>query len=57
MKYPYNSIALNLTIRTAWQWVPTFTYQRNLTERAKANGATLWWCNWLCFQLSYNRLL
>ena len=48
---------LSFSIRTAWLWKPWFVYKKRLTDQAKANGSTIWWFNWLCFSISYNRLL
>ena len=41
----------------AFWWKPSFTWRRSLTERAKADGETIWWARWLWFQVSYSRLV
>ncbi len=48
------NISLKLNIFNPWL-IPDFTWKRDLTEQAKANGETIWWARWLYFQISYSR--
>lgn len=55
--YPLRAAKIDLTLNlTGCWWRPSFT-RRTLTERAKAEGETIWWARWLWFQISYSRFL
>jgi hypothetical protein len=54
--YPLRAIKISLDINPfGFWWKPTFTRRKSLTERAKANGETIWWARWAWFQISYSR--
>lgn len=54
--YPLRAMRLSLSVNPFGFWLkPSFRHQRSLTERAKADGETIWWVRWLWFQISYSR--
>lgn len=56
--YPLSAARISLDFGPfCFWWKPTFTWRRNLSERAKADGETIWWARWLFFQISYARFL
>lgn len=55
--YPLRSASFSLTFAPFTFWWPSFTRQKSLTERAKADGETIWWVRFACFQISYRRLV
>lgn len=56
--YPARAAKITLDINPlGFWWKPGFTHRRTLTERAKADGETIWWARWLWFQVSYGRFL
>ena len=57
IRYPLRAMKISVDINpTGCWWRPSFT-KRDLTERAKAEGETIWWARWLWFQISYSRFL
>ena len=58
VSYPLRATCISIDIKPFGFWpVPEFSYRKNLTERAKAEGATIWWFRWAWFQLSCSRFL
>lgn len=56
--YPLRAAKLSLDFGPfCFWWMPQFYRKASLTERAKADGATIWWFRWLWFQISYSRWL
>ena len=56
LPYPLRSAKLTLDFQPFGFWlVPSFTHRKKLTERAKADGETIWWARWGWFQISYSR--
>lgn len=54
--YPLRAARLTVEVQPFGFWlVPSFERKRNLTERAKADGETIWWARWMWFQISYGR--
>jgi hypothetical protein len=54
--YPLRAARLSLSIAPFGFWlVPRFHWKRSLTERAKADGTTIWWARWAWFQISFSR--
>ena len=56
--YPLRSTRISFELNPFGFWLkPQFTWKRDLTERAKADGATIWWARWAWFQISFGRWL
>lgn len=56
--YPLRATKLSLDFGPfCFWWRPHFTWRRNLSDRAKAEGETIWWLRWLWFQISFSRWL
>ena len=54
--YPLRAMKISIDLNPFGFWVrPSFTWQTNLTESAKADGEIIWWVRWLWFQISYSR--
>lgn len=54
--YPLRAARLNFAFAPFTFWLkPSFTHRADLTERARANGETIWWARWAWFQISYSR--
>lgn len=54
--YPLRAAKLSLSINPFGFWLaPSWFYKGELTERARADGAAIWWVRWLWFQISYSR--
>jgi len=53
--YPLRAMRISVSFRIFPQWRPSYTYKRDLTELAKADGVIIWWASWLWVQISYNR--
>jgi hypothetical protein len=54
--YPLRATCISLSINPfGFWWKPVWVYKRDLTEAAKADGATIWWFNFAWFQISYSR--
>lgn len=57
---PYPARAAKLTVDInpfgCW-WIPSFVHRRTLSERARAEGETIWFARWLILQISYSRFL
>lgn len=54
--YPLRATRISLEINPFGFWLkPGFRWRRSLTERAKANGESIWWARWLWFQVSFGR--
>lgn len=56
--YPLRAMRIALELKPFGFWlIPRFYWKRDLTERAKADGAAIWWARWGWFQISYSRWL
>jgi len=54
--YPLRAAKLSLSVNPFGFWLmPSWFHKSELTERARADGATIWWVRWLWFQISYSR--
>jgi len=54
--YPLRSVSLSLCVVPFTFWWPSFTHRKSLTEAARADGETIWWARFACFQISYARM-
>lgn len=55
--YPLRAASFEITIAPFSFWRPSFTHRKSLTEKARANGETIWWARFAWFQISYSRML
>ena len=56
LPYPLRATRISIDIMPFGIWLkPSFVWRESLTERAKADGETIWWARWLWFQISYSR--
>jgi hypothetical protein len=55
--YPLRSACISFDVAPFTFWKPSFTHCKNLTEKARANGETIWWARFAWFQISYSRML
>lgn len=56
LPYPLRATKISISFNPFGFWpVPQFVHKRNLTERARADGETIWWVRWLWLQVSYGR--
>ena len=56
--YPLRAARISISIMPfGFWWKPVFVHKSQLTEKAKADGATVWWFNFAWFQISYSRWL
>lgn len=54
--YPLRAARISLSLNPFGFWlVPQWSFKPSLTERAKANGETIWWMRWAWFQISFGR--
>lgn len=54
--YPLRAAKISIEINPFGFWIkPTCLYNKYLSERAKADGSTIWWARWAWFQVSYSR--
>lgn len=54
--YPLRAFRLSLSVMPfGFWWKPSYYRASSLTERAKADGVTIWWARWAWFQISYSR--
>lgn len=54
--YPLRAARVSFALMPFGFWLkPQFVYRRSLTERAKADGETIWWARWAWFQISFSR--
>ena len=54
--YPLRATRVSFELNPFGFWiVPRFQWRRDLTEQAKADGATIWWARWAWFQISFSR--
>lgn len=54
--YPLRAAKINIELMPfGFWWKPSFYRDMTLTERAKADGASMWWARWAWFQISYSR--
>lgn len=56
LPYPWNSVKISVDFNpfNIW-WIPKYYYKKNLTELAKAEGASIVWVRWLIVQISISR--
>ena len=54
--YPLRAAKISIDFQPFGFWLkPSFTHRKDLPERAKANGETIWWARWAWFQISFSR--
>ena len=54
--YPLRAMRISVDLHPFGFWIkPEFVYKKDLTERAKVDGATIWWVRWAWFQISFGR--
>lgn len=57
ISYPLNAMRLQFSIQPFVWNLFQYHYKKDLTERARASGFTIWWVKFLCFTISYSRLV
>jgi hypothetical protein len=55
--YPLRAARISFAFAPFTFWKPSFTHRKSLTEKARANGETIWWARFAWFQISYSRML
>lgn len=54
--YPIRAARISIDLNPFGFWLkPLFFHKRHLSERAKADGNTIWWARWAWFQITYSR--
>lgn len=54
--YPLRAAKISISFHPFGFWVkPMYYYANGLTERAKADGETLWWVRFAWLQISFSR--
>lgn len=54
--YPLRAVKISIELNPFGFWMmPKYFHNKYLSERAKADGNTIWWARWAWFQISYSR--
>ena len=55
--YPLRAARISFTLNPFGFWKPTFSHRKNLAEKYRREGETIWWLQFAWFQISYSRFL
>lgn len=53
--YPLRAVRIDLSLHPFGFFAPRFRHNRELTEAARRDGATIWYARFAWFQVSYSR--